>query len=356
MNLPRQSLRHFQPAVHRRTCLKQLMLAAMVPFSTSRSFAGAPEPPKGDGFTLVVLPDTQIYAWKDPSIYRAQTQWIAENLASHTIPMVMHVGDVTQHNNVEQWEAARVAHNLISERVPSLLLPGNHDLGPEGNASTRQTLMTEYFPPSDFNRWQTFGGFYDREPDRTENSYHILDAGGRKLLVMALEFGPRDDVLRWAGEVVQKHPDRSVILVTHAYLRTDNTRFDRHATFTSKGKESNKGLDSFGVSKLEGGFNDGEDVWKKLVSQHANFALVISGHVCVTGRRIDQGVHGNTVHQMVVDYQNQEKGGNGFLRLLQFPAEGNALRVVDYSPYLDTNSPISNTDFVIELPTLPTRS
>jgi Calcineurin-like phosphoesterase len=356
MKMTEHSPRTFPARLSRRTCLKQLMLGAMIPLAKSRVFAGAPEPPPGDGFTLVVLPDTQMYAWKDPSIYRAQTQWIAENVTSHKIPMVMHVGDVTQHNNAEQWQAARIAHNAISSRVPCLLLPGNHDLGPEGNASTRETLMTEYFPASDFNRWPTFGGFYDREPERTENSYHLLEAGGRKLLVMALEFGPRDDVLRWAGEVVQKYPERSVILVTHAYLRTDNTRFDRHATFTSKGKVSNKGLDNFEISKLDGGFNDGEDVWKKLVSQHANFSLVVSGHVCVTGRRVDQGIHGNTVHQMVVDYQNQEKGGNGFLRLLQFPAEGNAVRVVDYSPYLDVNSPIKNTDFVIDLPARPTRS
>ena len=81
--------------------------------------------------------------------------------------------------------------------------------------------------------------------------------------------------------------------------------------------------------------------------------LVISGHVCVTGRRIDTGKHGNTVHQMVVDYQNQENGGNGFLRLLQFPPEGKTIRVVDYSPYLDQNSAIKNTDFEIDLPPQP---
>ncbi|MDZ4848342.1 MAG: metallophosphoesterase [Pirellulaceae bacterium] len=353
MKTPKRILRTVLSSANRRFWLKKFGLAALLPFASGRSYASAPKAPDGDGFTLVILPDTQMYAWKDPSIYRAQTQWIADNIAEHKIPMVLHVGDVTQHNNAEQWQAAREAHDLIAEKVPCLLLPGNHDLGPEGNASTRQTLMSEYFPPTDFERWSTFGGFYDREPQRTENSFHTLEAGGRKWLVLALEFGPRDDVLRWAGEVVQKHPDRSVILVTHAYLRTDNTRFDRHATFTSKGKESNKGLDNFKLSGFSEGFNDGEDVWKKLVSQHPNFVLVISGHTCVTGRRIDTGKHGNTVHQMVVDYQNQENGGNGFLRLLQFPPEGKTIRVVDYSPYLDQNSEIKNTDFEIDLPPQP---
>jgi hypothetical protein len=120
-----------------------------------------------------------------------------------------------------------------------------------------------------------------------------------------------------------------------------------------KGKESNKGLDNFGLSKAADGFNDGEDIWQKLVSQHANFFLVISGHVCVTGRRTDTGKHGNTVHQMVVDYQNQEKGGNGFLRLLQFSADGKTIRAIDYSPSLDQLSSIPNTDFTLELPPAP---
>src|SRR6185295_191546 len=113
--------------------------------------------------------------------------------------------------------------------------------------------------------------------------YHLFEAGGRKWLILALEFSPRDDVLRWANEIVKAHPDRSAILVTHAYLRPDNTRFDRGVVTNAKGKKGNKGLDNYALAKATGGFNDGEDMWKKLVSPQANFALVISGHVCVTG-------------------------------------------------------------------------
>ena len=32
-----------------------------------------------EDFSLVVLPDTQIYAWKYPEIFQAQTKWIADN-------------------------------------------------------------------------------------------------------------------------------------------------------------------------------------------------------------------------------------------------------------------------------------
>lgn len=318
-----------------------------VPTALSTTSFGAPAPVADDGFSLVVLPDTQNYAWKYPQIYHDQTKWIADNVASHKIPIVLHVGDVTQHNNDEQWGIAKQAHQRIAEQVPCVMLPGNHDLGPEGNATERTSRMTQFFPPSYFQRWSNFGGFYDREPDRTENSFHVFEAGGRKWLVLALEFGPRNDVLRWAGEVVGRNADRTVILVTHAYLRPDNTRFDRHAQVTVNGKVRDKGLDNYGLSKAEAGFNDGEDMWKKLVSRHANFAFVISGHVCVTGHRADKGQHGNVVHQMVVDYQNQENGGNGFLRLMQFAAPDKPLHVWDYSPHLNQKSSIANTDFEI---------
>ncbi|MEZ5385579.1 MAG: hypothetical protein R3F13_08690, partial [Prosthecobacter sp.] len=59
----------------------------------SAALAEAPAPPAKGGFTVAVLPDTQMYAWKDPSLYRMQTQWVADHVEAHTIPMVLHLGD-----------------------------------------------------------------------------------------------------------------------------------------------------------------------------------------------------------------------------------------------------------------------
>ncbi|MEW6302076.1 MAG: metallophosphoesterase [Verrucomicrobiota bacterium] len=318
----------------------------------ARVVLGEAPPPVDGGFTLAVLPDTQIYAWKFPETYPAQTKWIASNAKKYNIAYVLHVGDITQHNTNDQWRVAAQAHALLDARVPCALTVGNHDLGPNGNASSRQTALNEFFPVATLKKWPTFGGVYDKEPERTENNFHLFEAGGRKWLILALEFGPRDDVLRWANDVVKRHADRSAILVTHAYLRPDNSRFDRRIMEEAKKNKvaRNKGLDGYALSKAAGGFNDGEDIWQKLVSQHANFALVVSGHVCVTGRLDSQGKHGNTVHQMVVDYQNQKNGGEGYLRLLQFHPDGKTVTVRDYSPVLDqiSGQPGANYEFTIE--------
>lgn len=288
--------------------------------------AAAPSPVDG-GFTLVVVPDTQNYVWHRPELYTLQTGWIAANVERYRVAHVLHVGDITQHNNMQEWQSARRAHSLYKDMVPAAYAAGNHDLGPDGSAASRGSLFSDYITLADYRSQPGFGGVYDKEPDRTENSYHLFNAGGRQWLILALEFGPRDDVIRWAGEVVARYPDRSAILLTHAYLFSDGTRF--------QGTRQPHGPAVFGLSKSSGGANDGEALWRKLVSKHASFALVISGHVGITAHLESKGEHGNTVHQLVVDYQNVENGGNGWLRLLQFQPDGKTVTVRDYSPLLD---------------------
>lgn len=310
--------------------------------------AAPPEPVPG-GFTFVVIPDSQKYVWQRPELYTLQTGWIAANVARYNLACLLHVGDITQHNNVVEWEAARRAHRVFDGLLPAVYAPGNHDLGENGKSASRQSLFSAYIPLAEYSRQAGFGGVYDREPDRTENSFHLFSAGGRPWLALALEFAPRDDVLRWANEVVAAHPDRSAILVTHAYLRPDANRFDRTVP-TPGEKRPNRGFDQYALSQLPGGFNDGEDVWRKLVSRHANFALVVCGHVCTSAHLASTGVHGNTVHQVLVDYQDAEQGGNGWFRLLQFLPDGRTVRVRDYSPLLDRTSddPQCAFEFVLD--------
>jgi len=115
------------------------------------------------------------------------------------------------------------------------------------------------------------------------------------------------------------------------------------------------GFDYYPTDKTAG-FNDGEDLWQKLVSKQANFALVVSGHVCISAHLASQRVHGNTVQQVLVDYQDVEQGGNGWLRLLQFLPDGKTVRVRDYSPLLDQTSNAPECAFEFELSPPVTRA
>ena len=309
----------------------------------------APPPPIEGGFTLVVVPDSQKYVWKRPELYTLQTGWIAANVARYRLAYLLHVGDVTQHNTDEEWALARRAHRVYEGLLPCAYVPGNHDYGSNGKTTGRDSRMSEYISLADYRKQPGFGGVYDREQDSTLNSFHLFEAGGRRWLILALEFGPRNDVVRWANEVVANHADRSVILITHAYLKPDGTRFDRRVPYL-RADGRDRGLDRYPIAKsARDGFNDGEDLWEKLVSRHANFSLVLCGHVCTSAHLVSVGVHGNRVHQILVDYQDADYGGNGWLRLLQFLPDGKTVRVRDYSPLLDQTSSDPACAFDFEL-------
>ncbi|MCP5521146.1 MAG: metallophosphoesterase [Verrucomicrobiales bacterium] len=315
------------------------------------SLRADPPPVVEGGFTLVVIPDSQKYVETRPEFYTLQTGWIAANVARYGIVRVLHVGDITQHDTTTEWAAADRAHRVFTGLVPGIYAQGNHDMALRDEYRSRVSRFSQHITLEDYRRQPGFGGVYDREPTHTQNSFHLFEAGEEKWLVIALEFAPRDDVLDWANEVVARHPERRVILLTHAYLRPDATRYDR--TFREPSKpNSSHGLSSKTVGRLEGGFNDGEDMWRKLVSQHANLTLVVCGHVCTSAYRASRGVHGNTVHQVLVDYQNAANGGNGWLRLLQFLPDGRTIRVRDYSPLLNETSAEPSCTFEFQLGSL----
>ena len=81
---------------------------------------------------------------------------------------------------------------------------------------------------------------------------------------------------------------------------------------------------------------DGEELWTGLVAQHENFILTLNGHVLGDGlgRTVSKTPKGRDVRQVLVNYQMKPNGGDGWLRLLEFKADGKTIGVHDYSPTL----------------------
>ena len=83
----------------------------------------------GQDFTIIVLPDTQYYSEKYPSIFKVQTQWIVNNKNTLNIAYVAHTGDIVQHPNDEsEWiNADKAMSELDIAMIPYGVVPGNHD-------------------------------------------------------------------------------------------------------------------------------------------------------------------------------------------------------------------------------------
>lgn len=323
------------------------------PYADGVLIDGEPPKPAAGSFTVAVLPDTQHYSERFPETYLAQTRWIVENRVARNMAAVIHLGDITNRNTAAEWRNAARAMHELDGKVPYFLNSGNHDYSDGGGCRDRKTGLNEFFPVAGFRGRPTFGGLYDREPNRMDNSYHTFSAGGRNFLVLCFEFGPRADVVRWAGEILARHASREAILITHAFIYHDDTRYDWKKYHTAQKWNPH----SYAIAKATGDdVCDGEELWNALCAKHGNIILTLNGHVLGDGlgRVVSKTPTGREVPQVLVNFQMRPQGGDGWLRLLEFRADGKTIEVYDYSPtrrqrnespqnrFAMTTSPVTN--------------
>ncbi|MCY1059031.1 metallophosphoesterase [Nannocystis sp. SCPEA4] len=315
------------------------VLADEPPASATLSPQSSPFTPGSTVFA--VLPDTQYYALGYPGLLEMQAWWIAQKAEELGIAHVFHLGDITHKNTDLEWERASAAMSLLDGVVPYALVPGNHDYGPSGAATTRDTGLNTWFSFADTAAVASFGGAF--EAGKLDNTYHVFEAGGRPWIALMLEWAPRDEVVAWADAVMTEHPDHLGILVTHAYLNNNDLRYD-HTDDIHPQNHNPHGYTT------PGSLNDGEELWQKLVRRH-RFVMTLNGHVLGDGTGYLASVddHGRVVHQMLANYQMRALGGEGYLRLLELMPDGRTLHVRTYSPLLDRYLVDADQQFTIEL-------
>lgn len=287
---------------------------------------------KGE-FSIIALPDTQRYSYYNPALFYAQTEWVRENREKLNIRFVIHLGDIVDENTDAEWVVADKAMGTLDGIVPYSVAPGNHDMSKvNGKVIHNSSKFNAIFPPLRFKGKSWYGG---HKGVTNENNYCFFSAGGRDFMVVSLEFGPSDETLRWANELLARQRDKSVIVATHCYMYSDDTRVGEG--------------DRYNPHKHDPKFNDGEQMWDKFVRRHENIFLVISGHIkgAGAGRLISNGDQGNPVYQILSNYQMVTNGGNGWLRILTFIPGEEKIYVSTYSPTLDRWNEEDEHDFVV---------
>jgi hypothetical protein len=301
-----------------------------------------------------VIPDTQYYVNnpKNAPLFTELTNWLVDNQSRFNIRMALHVGDIVDANKPEQWERAKASMKVLDGKLPYVLAVGNHDLGK--NSSDRSTMLNDYFRISDnpLNE-KILGGSF--EEGRLENAWYRFSHGGRDYVIFSLEFGPRKEVVAWAEGIAAGHPDESYILVTHDFIDQESTLFSDDGSARRTTPKTKNSPYSYGISK-SGNVHCGEELWDAFVSKHSNFELVVNGHY-KPYQRVDQDsdkvkelkglavsyrkdIHpdGRPTHQMLFNAQWAPRGGEGWLRLLEFLPDGKTLKVWTVSPYLERKS------------------
>lgn len=286
-------------------------------------------------YSFVAIGDTQKTTYRDAITYGITTptaensttyrmyQWLANNKTAKNIQMVMGMGDITDANLEPEWKLMKQAvAQMDAAGVRYSLIRGNHDSYTSQNAGYTglgDNGFDTYFGKGTayYDQVAANGGFYDSNSVR--NTYHLVDVGETKWLIIGIDYRASDAVLNWAGNLCETYADRKVIITTHIYLNADG--------------------DPISFGHLSDSPNNGDDKWNKLAAKYANVEMVLSGHIGSDRLVTTQvkGNNGNTVTQMLIDSQSTDGalGGIGFVALYRFNAEGTAFYTEYYSTERD---------------------
>lgn len=309
------------------------------------------EPPKledPEGFSVIVLGDPQSYVKFDINqpIFELETAWAAAQKDVLKVKTVICTGDLVEQNDLlmanggtlyegrnngnqtsrQQWESVSRAFRRLDHVYPYVVTTGNHDYGKE-SAENRNSEFSKYFYP-------------ERNPllrktlvataanafgiQSLENAaYEFSDKVWGDLLVVVLEFLPRDEVIDWAGKLIssERYAGHKVILLTHSFLDTKGDLIE-----VSKYKIEPR--------------NEAPQVLEKLIKPSKNIKLVICGHSgdpeTMSAFRSENNAEGKPVHIMMFNPQAisgwNGNGGDGWLRILEFKGDGKTIKARTYSP------------------------
>ncbi len=302
-----------------------------------------------NSFSLVIYPDPQSYTKFDVNqpIFELMTAWTAHNTNKLNIKSVLCVGDLVEQNGIlvtdsingnqtskEQWESVSKAFEKLDNTVSYILCTGNHDYGYQ-SSEKRFTDFPVYFYPErntkiqnqlveTFTNWE---GYHTLE----NAAYQITDNNWGKMLILSLEFAPRDEVLEWASQLVNsdKYKNHTTIILTHSYMDTKGEKIEKE-----------------GYALSDTSSNYGTSIWDKLIFQNPNIRLVICGHAATAEQNFENNVsfsvnkntENKAVYQMMFNAQTagggwSGNGGDGWLRLLEFLPDGKTIQVQTFSPF-----------------------
>ena len=267
---------------------------------------------------IIVLGDIQTYTCSSFNMpYFKQTiEWIySQKLYGKKIGAILQVGDISDTNSFFEWDNFHNTVVGLSTEVPIFAVTGNHDYTwHDGLILNRnETKFNSYidFPLTLSQIVTTF------EKDKLDNAIYENVIGNERLDIIALEFGPRKEVLEWANEYVKNNPERRFVLLTHEFL-------------TAKGQRVSKS--SYAEVQFRNTtWSSPEMVWNSLVKDNDNIVCVLCGHNGFTRQLLSKNNFGREVPQILFNIQYQPHGGDGFIEIWEIPQNGDIINAFIYN-------------------------
>ncbi len=261
-----------------------------------------PPPPEPTPFSFAWISDTQEYTAKDNNVFSTMTQWVADTRQQYNTVLTIQTGDIVYNAYQDyQWQNSIRAFSLLPKGMRILTAAGNHDFLEQWDTNTPYLKNR---PDTNFEQKNAFD-------ERGFNYYTTFTEGGVPFLVFSLAYGYEVAAEDWINMICGQYPDHYAALCLHSYM------------------------------DLGGYTSTGRYLIGSVIRKSPNIRLVVCGHARGTAylpTEIDDngdGIPDRTVHQMMVDTQDDPENGAGFLRILRFHPDEDTIEVVTYSPVLD---------------------
>lgn len=272
-----------------------------------------------DSEYLVVFGDIQEYTVSQFTIpyYDLSVEWIQSQIEEGIrIRSLMHVGDITCGNERDQWFLFHNHTYRIASVIPFYSCTGNHDYDINENKQITQrssSRINEYahFSMTDYGIVEYYEG------SSLENYIARLFLDDNDLYLIALEFGPRKEVLEWVDNRLKENQNNRFILLTHEWLTRTGTRI-------SAGSYAEKQLKGYSS------YSTPEEIWQQIVRPNPNVVCVLCGHNGFFACLNSINDAGRPVPQILFNLQYLNNGGNGIIQLWEFPVESDSVRICAY--------------------------
>ncbi|WP_227793578.1 LamG-like jellyroll fold domain-containing protein [Paenibacillus guangzhouensis] len=252
-------------------------------------------------YHFVFIPDPQKLVYLNPHMFHAQVEWVRKWSSHGNIAMTAFLGDVVDHSDArEEWERASLAISILDhDEIPYLMTAGNHDYD---DADT----YLGYFGPHRFKDKPYVKGY---APSRY-SSYGIMEAGSYNYLWLIVDMKHLTSDIHWCKQILDEHLELPTVVISHDILYHNHTR------------------------QLEESAN-GRMIWEQLVDPYNQVFMTVNGHYDGAGYQVRSNQHGQDVIQLLINYQDSYRGGNGWLRLAEFDEALNQVKFRTFSPWVD---------------------